>query len=181
MPGLIVFGFLFFVMIPISVILLILGLTTNNKIFGITLGLIWILPFFGIVSFVFLYWLNSPKDLKKKDYYGEYIVNRDYFKGRMTDWQYNSFRFEIKDNDSICFYVTDKEKVLRTYKGTISATDNYISERLILHMDSATHHIMSENPTTYRSAWDFYLVFHSPQFNNVFFKKGKWKPIEELN
>lgn len=49
MPGLIIFGFLFFVMIPISVILLILGLTTNNKIFGITLGLIWILPFFGIV------------------------------------------------------------------------------------------------------------------------------------
>jgi len=44
-------------------------------------------------------------------------------------------------------------------------------------MQQPTHHIVTSNPTTYRSAWSFYLVFESPKFNNVYFKKGQWTPI----
>ena len=39
--------------------------------------------------------------------------------------------------------------------------------------------LLVENPTTYRSAWSFYLVFYSPKFNNVYFKKGSWESIEK--
>jgi len=178
------FGFnLFFVFIVIPLLLLSTGvllitwLITRKKNFGKVLGVIWLVVFGFVFFLMTLQWLLSDKELKKKDYYGQYIVNRDYFKGEQADWQYNTFRFEIADNDSIFFYVTDKEKILKTFKGTVSTTTQYRSARLKIDMEQPSHHIMSSNPTTYRSTWSFYLVFYSPKFNNVFFKKGKWKPI----
>ncbi|WP_350128027.1 hypothetical protein [Imperialibacter sp.] len=177
------FGFnLFFILIlvPLTGILLIVWLISRKLIVGKILGLIW-LGIFGLGTLVtILNWLTSKTELDKDDYYGEYVINRDYFKGEQTDWQYDHFRFKITDNDSIFFYVTDKEKILKTYRGTIKTTDprNYNSARLIIEMEEPTHHILASNPTTYRSAWDFYLVFKSPKFYNVFFEKGKWEPIE---
>jgi hypothetical protein len=46
-------------------------------------------------------------------------------------------------------------------------------------MEQPTHHILTGNPTTYRNSWDFYLVFYSSKFNNVFFKKGKWEKLDD--
>jgi len=169
--------FFVFIFIPLTGVLLVTWLFIRKKFIGKILGFIWI-GIFGLILFLIsLQWLTEKTVLKKKNYYGQYVVNRDY-KGKQTDWQYNTFRFEIKENDSIFFYVTNKEKILKTYRGTITTTTLYPSERLKINMEYPTHHIMSSNPTTYRSAWSFYLVFYSPRFNNVFFKKGKWKSIE---
>ncbi|GEO07462.1 hypothetical protein AAE02nite_51260 [Adhaeribacter aerolatus] len=177
------FGFnLFFILIliPFTGILLIIWLISRKLLIGKILRLIWL----GIIGLVVLVsalnWLTSKTELDKEDYYGEYVINRDYFKGKQTDWQYNHFRFEITDQDSIFFHVTDKEKILNTYRGTVRTTNpiNYHSDRLIIVMEKPTHHILTSNPTTYRSAWSFYLVFNSPKFHNVFFEKGKWKKIE---
>jgi len=175
------FGFnLFFILIflPLTLILLLTWLITKKKIFGKTLGVIFI----GLFSLVFIsgimQWLTAKTELKKKDYYGEYIIHRNYFPGKQADWQYENFRFEIKENDSIYFYVTDKEKILTTYKGTISTVKPYNSERLKIHIEQPIHHILSSDPTIYRSSWNFYLVFNSPKFNNVYFKKGEWKPLK---
>jgi len=70
-----------------------------------------------VLFFVIIQWLTAKTELEKKDYYRNYIVNRDYFQGKQADWQYNSFRFEIKENDSIYFNITNKEKILKRYKG----------------------------------------------------------------
>jgi len=178
------FGFnLFFVFIfvPFGLlmgVLLVSWLLTQKKIFGKIILTIWLVIFGFFLLIASLQWLTTEKKLKKKNYYGQYVVNRNYFKGEQADWQYNTFRFEIKKNDSIYFYVTDKEKILKTYRGTITTT-THRSERLKINMEDPTHHIMSSNPTTYRSIRSFYLVFYSPKFNNVFFKKGKWKPIKK--
>ena len=173
------FGFnLFFVflLIPLTVILLVIWLLTRKNFFGNVIGFVWV----GIFGFMFfgltVHWLTTKKELKEKDYYGKYIIDRNFFRGRQADWQYNSFRFEIKENDSIYFYKTDKEKIIKTYRGTISTT-GYSSERLIIDFEQPAHHILTSNPTTYRHVWSFYLVFYSPKFNNVYFKKGNWKPI----
>lgn len=177
------FGFnLFFILIliPLTGILLVAWLISRKLLIGKILGLIW-LGIFGLIILVgVLNWLTSKTELDKKDYYGEYVINRDYFKGKQTDWQYNHFRFEITEQDSILFYVTDGDKKLETYRGTVTTTNpmNWDSDRLIIEMEQPTHHILTSNPTTYRSAWNFYLVFNSPEFYNVFFKKGKWKPID---
>ena len=121
--------------------------------------------------------LTAKKELKKKDYYGQYIINRDFFPGKQADWQYETFRFEIKNNDKIYFYVTNSDKIVKIFSGTISTTAPYGSERLIINMEQPTIHVLKTNPTVYRNAWSFYLVFHSDKFNNMYFKKGNWKPI----
>ena len=175
------FGFyLLFIIIllPLTGILLIAWLLSKKLFYGKALGLIW-LGFIGLVLLSGIAgWLTSKTQLDKDDYYGEYVINRDYFKGEQTDWQYNHYRFEITEEDSIFFYVTDKEKILETFRGKITTTTPYDSARLIIEMEQSTHHILTSNPTTYRSTWDFYLVFKSPKFHNVFFKQGKWRPIE---
>lgn len=171
--------FMIFIFLPFIGIILVVWLLSRKKIFGKIIAISCL----GILSLTFLsitiHWFTAKKKLKKKDYYGQYIVNRNYFKGEQTDWQYNTFRFEITENDSIRFYLTDKEKILKIYRGTITTTESYSSKRLIINMEQPTFHILTSNPTTYRSAWSFYLVFYSPKFNNMFFKKGKWKSIEE--
>ena len=173
------FFFFLFIISPLTVIILLAWLVTKNKIYGKIVGFFLLSLFVIFIFGTIIRIMTDKKELDKKDYFGEYIVNREYFKGKQTDWQYDNFRFEIKDNDSIYFYVTDKEKILKTYRGTITTTKPFSSERLIIKMEQPTHHILTSNPTTYRSAWSFYLVFNSPKFNNVYFKKGQWIPIEK--
>jgi hypothetical protein len=136
---------------------------------GKTIGFLW-LGLLAMVMFLSgLNWILGKPNLEKDDYYGQYIVDRTYFSGKQADWQYNHFRFEIKDNDSI--YVTEKEKSYRHMLAK-SVTENYVSEHLLINMPQPTHHILSSNPTTYRYPWYFHLVFYSPKFNNLYFKKG---------
>lgn len=169
-------GFLFFVffLLPLLVLYLIFGPLFSWK----QLRKIGLLIITLVVLLWIWQWLSAKTVLAKADYYGHYIIDRDYFKGKQTDWQYNSFRFEIRENDSIYFYYTDKERIVQTFRGKITTTAPFESQRLIIQMDPPGHHILSSDPTTYRSAWSFFLVFHSPKFNNVFFKKGKWKAID---
>ena len=95
--------FVVFILFPLTVILLLIWLFSGKKLFGKTLGLIW-LGIFGLIIFsMTINWLTSKTELEKKDYYGQYIVNRDIFPGKQADWQYENFRFEIKENDSIYF------------------------------------------------------------------------------
>ena len=170
--------FFIFILVPATIILLLIWLFSKKQIFGKTLGIIW-LSIFGFALFSYIVQaLTSKKELKKKDYYGQYIVDRDFFAGKQADWQYNNFRFEIKENDSIYFYVTENERIMKTFRGTITTSQTSSSKRLIISMQQPTHHILTSNPTTYRSAWSFYLVFESPKFNNVYFKKGQWTPID---
>lgn len=170
--------FFIFILVPATIILLLVWLFSKKQIFGKTLGIVW-LSILSLALFSYIVQaLTSKKELKKKDYYGQYIVDRGFFAGKQADWQYNNFRFEITENDSIYFYVTKNEKILQTFRGTIATTQPYSSERLIINMQQPTHHIVASNPTTYRSAWSFYLVFESSKFNNVYFKKGQWTPIK---
>jgi hypothetical protein len=106
------------------------------------------------------------------------IIDRNFYKGNQADWQYNNFKFEIKDDNSIVFYVIDNEKIIKKYFGEISTVKPFQSERLVIQMQYPTHHILSSNPTIYRYQNKFHLVFNSPKFKNVFFKKGCWKPIK---
>lgn len=175
------FGFnlgMIFIIFPLLIILLILWAISRRKFFGTFIAVIII----GIMSLIIvssvLRMIFSTKELDKEDYYGNYVVDRSYFRGKQADWQYEHYWFEIKENDSIYFYCIDNYDVRKTYKGHISTVKPSNSERLVLSMNEPSHHIVKENPTTYRSTWDFYLVFHSEKFGNMFFKKGEWKPLE---
>ena len=170
-------GFIF-ILFPISIILFLLWIFTKKRFFKNILLIMWGgLILLLILSFVFRP-LWEKKVLDKSDFYGEYIIDRNYFSGKQADWQYNNFRFEIKKNDSIYFYVTDGKIINETYKGTISTLAPYKSARLVIEMEKPTHHILTTNPTIYREVWDFFMVFNSPKFHNMYFRKGEWKEIE---
>ncbi len=164
----------------ISGILLVFWGVSGKLWIGKLLWIMWMSVIIIALTSMFINWLNSKTVLEHDDYHGDYIIKRDYFQGTQTDWQYNHFRFKITEEDSIFFYYTDREKILKTYKGIVKTTNeyNYSSARLIIEMNQPSHHILSDNPTTYRSAWDFYLVFESPHFYNVFFEKGTWKRLD---
>ena len=97
------------------------------------------------------------KKLHRDDFIGEFVIDRKCFAGKQADWQYDNFRFEIKKNDSIYFYVTNKERLIKTYRGTITTTKPYSSEILKVKMEQPTNHIMSSNPGIYRGKWSFIL------------------------
>lgn len=174
------FGFnlgMIIIILPLTGLLFLIWLITRKKIFRYSLAIIW----GGIVGLVIMLLAARPFfekiKLNKDDYYGEYVIDRSFFPGEQADWQYNHFRFKITEDDSIFFYVTEQDNVLQTYKGVVSTTKPYSSARLIIEMDQPTHHVITSNPTTYRDIWHFNLVFDSPYFDNMFFKKGDWKPI----
>lgn len=173
------FGFnLFFilVLVPLTGILFLVAVFTRSKYAGMAIGIMWA----GVIGLVILATLLRPltekKVLSKADYYGTYIIDRSMFPGPDADWQYNSFRFEITPDDSIHFHVTDGPRVVCTYSGRIHTVTSYSSARLVIHM-AQPHHVLHSNPTTYRDVWSFFLVLRSPLYHNMYFKKGRWKPL----
>tara|TARA_R110000765_G_scaffold179954_2_gene285773 strand:+ start:1059 stop:1592 length:534 start_codon:yes stop_codon:yes gene_type:complete len=175
-------GFLLLIVLVLlliaTIFILLLWLFTKNKIYGKVILFVWAGLFSLYFGMYFLGWLYAKKVLDKEDFYGQYTIDRNYFPGKQADWQYNHYRFEIKENDSIYFHVTDGQKILETFKGKISILAPYKSARLVINMDGTSHHILTTNPTIYREPWDFFMVFNSPKFNNMYFRKGKWKEID---
>ncbi|WGQ07656.1 hypothetical protein QG516_13875 [Pedobacter gandavensis] len=163
-------------MIPTTIILLLAWLSTRKRIYGKAVGFIWLGMVGLIIVSVTIKAFVSKKTLKKHDFYGQYIVDRNYFRGTQADWQYDNFRFEIQENDSVYLYVTNGDRMMKTFIGTITTSKQYGSERLVVNMKQPGHHIFQSNPTIYRNPWSFYMVFNSPRFGNMFFKKGSWNP-----
>jgi hypothetical protein len=176
------FGFnlgMIFIILPLTIILLLVWLISRKKIFEKTVLLIWI-GIFGLIALVsILKVFTDKKELDQDDIYGEYIIDRTKFSGEQSDWQYNHFKFEIKEDNTILFYEIENDKILKTHKGTVGFHSAYKRPRIIIDIDKPRHHIIENKPTLYRSIWSFYYVFESPKFGNVFFTKGKWKPIDK--
>jgi hypothetical protein len=175
------FGFnLLFVLIilPISGILIILWATTQKKLFGELLGLIWVGMIGLVILISILQIFTTKKRVKKPNIYGEYIIDRSKFPGEQANWQYENFRFEITKRKELIFHQTAGRKTIASDTAKIEFLEQYVNDRIRIKKDSSMHHIIEEEPTLYRSIWSFYYVFESPKFGNVFFKKGKWKPIK---
>lgn len=169
--------FFIFILLPLSLVLFIVAIF-NSKALKV-LGYTWLTVVILVVVSFALRPLTTKKVLSKEDYYGSYIIDRKFCHGKQADWQYDHYRFEIKENDSIYFYVTDHEQIIKTYQGSIKTVSPHGSARLVVHMKDSTFHVTNSYPTTYRRIWNFYLVFNSPLFHNMFFKKGDWEPIED--
>jgi len=171
------FGFnlvFMFIIIPALGILLLGLLISKKKIFWQAIKVILVGIFSLIAVSYLIQTLTSKKILDKEDYYGNYVIDKSYFPGKQSDWQYDHYRFTIKNNDSILFYVTNKDKIQHIYRGIISTVKPYGSARLVLKMPHPTHHILTTNPTICRSVWGFTLVFNSPKFSNMYFTEGDW-------
>lgn len=175
------FGFnlmFIFILIPISGVLLILWLTTQKKLFGQILGLIWVGVFSLIALVSILEMFSNRKGIKKSKIYGQYVIDRSKFPGRQADWQYDNFRFRINKNNELIFHQTNGKHITKSDTFEIEYIGNYLSDRIKFKQNSNRHHIIEDNPTLYRQTWSFHYVFYSEKFGNVFFTKGKWKPVK---
>lgn len=160
----------------ITLILLLASHLTKKKIFiKLSLG-IWILVVLLFLIIILINFLNNKTNVEKNDYYGTYIIDRNKFKGENADWQYNHYRFEITKNDELNLYVTNKNKVLKIYKRKIEFKEGLASPHLKI-INENPNFILESEPTLYRDSWDFYLVFKTKPYSNMFFKKGEWKAI----
>jgi len=167
-----------FVLLPASGVLLFLWLTTQKKLFGQILGLIW-LGVFGLIALVsILQMFSNQNGIKKSKIYGQYVIDRTKFSGKQANWQYDHFRFEIKKNNEMIFHQTNGNHITKTDTFEIEFVENYLSDRIKFKQNYNRHHIVKNNPTLYRQTWSFHYVFYSEKFGNVFFTKRKWKPIE---
>lgn len=174
------FGLLLFFTLPLTLVFALGWLMSGKASWGKALAVVWspvaLLVLIDVVVSPFF----SKMQLDQDDVYGHYVIDRSKYPGRQADWQYDHFRFEITPQHDFLFYQTEQEKIIRTFKGKISfAGGSYVSPRIVLHLDTPAHHILQDNPTLYRDIWSFYYVFRSPLFGNVFFKKGKWKPLQQ--
>ncbi|MBE9586753.1 hypothetical protein IM792_20050 [Mucilaginibacter sp. JRF] len=171
------FGFnlgLIFIVIPLLIVLGLLWLFTKKRIFGKIVAFVIVAVVLLAVAGILKERYTAKMKLKQSDYYGGYTIDKNFYPGIFADWQYDTFRFEIRQNDSIYFYVTKRERVIRTYKCKIATVSPYGSARLVIKMDQLGHHILGSDPTVYHGRDGFYLVFNSARYKNMFFVKNKW-------
>ena len=171
--------FFAFLLLPLTIILALAWLFTQSRLIGKTLKIIW-LTVGGLVAFVLvLHFFFDKKEISHADILGEYVIDRRQFPGKQADWQYNHFRFEITPQQRLLFHRTDGERIIQTYTGRIKFLEAYKLPRTIWRADSPSYHIIRHTPTLYRTPFSLYYVFDSTRFGNVFFTKGKWKPIND--
>ena len=114
--------------------------------------------------------LRTPIRLTKADIIGEYRIDTNFFSGTNAKWQYDHYRFTITTNDSIYFYVTNKDTIIRILKEKISYSLGP-PDLWKVQGDTTTYHVTKYPPTLYRGHKKFYYVFNSEHYGNMYFRK----------
>ena len=145
-------------------ILLTLGLLTHfiatkKKSSLKILGFIWILTIVVIVAASINSHYRTPMRLTKTDITGDYRIDTNFFPGRNANWQFDHYRFTITPTDSIFFYVTNRDTIIRIFREKIEYSSGPPD---LWAIKSDTHyHVIKYGPTLYRGHNKFYYVFKS--------------------
>ena len=147
---------------------------TKKKIFIKLFFGFWSIIFFLIGTIFLVDFVNSKTKVSKKDIIGKYYVDKNMFKGKNADWQYEHFDFEITSYDEfILFEYFDSGKIKSVHKGKVNYIEGYASPHLKITNLNPEHQIVDKEPLLVRGNWSFYYVFKSKKFGNMFFKKKK--------
>lgn len=174
------FGFgLFFVfgIVPLSGIILIFWLISGDNAYGKMLQFAWSGLFGLMLLSSIIRFFSTKKEVRRSDIYGEYVIDRSKFPGKQANWQYANFRFKITKNDELIFDQMDGRKIIKSDTAQVIFVEHYVSDRIRILKDPNMCHVIDKTPTLYRNIWSFYYVFETVKFGNVFFKKGKWRPL----
>lgn len=168
------FNFLMILLImPVTVILILAWIISRKAIFGKLLGLMWG-GIFGFLAFLIVMQIFTTKmKVTKSKIYGNYVIDRSKYPGKQADWQYDNFKFKVTKDNVMHFSYKLSDGEFKTQEIRVDFLEQYYSHRLVLAQDSTRHHIIADNPALYRDVWNFYYVFKSDKFGNVFFKKKK--------
>ncbi|TXF76370.1 hypothetical protein [Chryseobacterium sp.] len=158
----------------VTLILPVTYLLTKKKIYlNLFLGIWGVIIVIICILFVNDF-INSKTKVDKKDIYGTYVVDRKMFKGKNANWQYEHFTYKIKENNDFTFYeYFNNGSIKSIHKGRIKFVDGYTSPHLMIINLAPNHQVVDKEPLLVRSNWNFYYVFKSKKFGNMFFIKKK--------
>ena len=168
------FGFNLFgfpLLILATVGLLIYFVVTKKKIALKILGGLWALTIFIFCLGLFMERLRKPISLSKQDIIGEYRIDTNFYPGTNSKWQYEHFKFTITSNDSLHFYQTRKDTILKIYTCKLKYSSG--PPDLWSIVNDTTCKILKHPPTLYRGHNKFYYVIRSDNYGNMFFRKQK--------
>lgn len=140
------------------------------KILGVAWGVFLLL----IVVTYLCQPMLKPVVLEKDDIYGKYRVDKTKYSGRQADWQHDHHLIEINSNDTLTLYIFDDNgHTIKEEKVKISFNEGWVNApRIVIHSDLTSNHIIKSSPTLYRKRFfNFYYVFESELYGNMFFKK----------
>ena len=149
--------------------LLIYFAISKKKIALIILITLWGFTIFLFVTVIISNRYRTPILLTKADIIGNYRVDTSFFPGINAKWQYDHYKFKITPTDSIYFYVTNKDTILKTFKCKLKYSSG--PPDLWTIQNDATYHVIKNLPTLFRGHNKFYYVFHSDFYGNMFFRK----------
>lgn len=166
------------IIIPVALIVLILSIYSGLA-FLVTRKVEYWHLFLKVVGSTFMLigvlllvrWLNSDVKLSHGDFHGDYVIDRDYFPGPNAQWQYEHYKFTIRQDDSLFFYVMAGDSVKSVFKGKMNVSTAYASARITFDMHQPVHHVFTEQPLIVRSCWGFNIVLYSPFYNHMYFEK----------
>lgn len=114
--------------------------------------------------------------VEANDIYGSYVIDRKMFAGPNADWQYNKYRMEISESGQLTLFELTEGKDVVAHPMPIRILEYYQNSRLKL-VGHPPHHMLRRQPLLVRQPWSFYYAFNSPHYGNMYFIKGKWRPL----
>lgn len=127
-----------------------------------------------ILILMMMGFINGKTKLSKNDVYGTYVIDKTMFAGKNAEWQYNHFSFTINKDDVFTFYeYGDNGKIKGIQKGEIEFVNGYESPHIRIVNLNPDHQVIEKEPLLVRGNWNFYYVFKSKNFGNMFFIKEK--------
>ena len=175
------FSFLFLlVVLPATLILAVLWSIFKQPLYGKLIGCIWF-PVLGLIFFHIVWnFYTAKKRITEEDLFGNYVIDRTQCPGHQAEWQYNHYRFTLESPNIFIFELTERQEIVKQIEGVVRFGDSFGKPTLIVRVDTPTFHIIQPFPTRFGSYEDdFYFVFESPKYGNVFFKKGEWEDSED--
>jgi hypothetical protein len=149
--------------------LLVYFLNTKRKAALKIFMALWLLTIVVVATRLIADHYRTPISLAKTTIIGDYRIDTNFFGGTNAKWQYDHYRFTIMPTDSIFFYVTNKDTVIRTFREKIVYSSG--PPDLWKVQGDSTYHIIKYPPILFRGHKKFYYVFKSRHYGNMFFRK----------
>ncbi|NQZ90183.1 MAG: hypothetical protein HRT54_21685 [Colwellia sp.] len=142
---------------------------TKNKQFLYKFSVLWLTPICFISLLMLFAWFNGLTHVDKQRIVGSYEVDTKFYPGKNANWQKEHFRFEITEDNKFYLFVRLADKSENVYQGYVKWA-NETPEKWSITMDNP-YHIIDKHPVLYRSKFDYYYVFRTQKFGNMFFSK----------
>lgn len=160
------------ILVASTIVLLVYYLASKKKIALFLLSGLLLMTTILITIGIISDYLNKPIQLTKQSIIGEYRIDTTFYPGKNASWQYKHYKFYITKTDSILFVVmNDNDEPFKIYSHKIAYSNT--RNKLWSIIADSTNKVISNQPILFRGHDNFYYVFKTKPFGNMFFRKTK--------